>query len=268
VNLEALTQAAKPLALLLLMPPLPFMVLLALGMALGRRWRRAGLAAVLLGLAGLWLSCCEGTGQWLAERLVRVPPPLQAAQIEALSEQQRTHGDVAVLVLGGGARQFVPEYNGPRLNDISGERLRLGLWLSRRTGAALGFSGGIGWQSKDLRQAEAEIAARSAEEDYGQPLRWTESRSRDTRENAQFSLELLREQGLRTLVLVTHDLHMPRAARAFRQAAVGSGLTIVEAPVGLRADAMSEISDWCPSSPGFARVRYAIYEWLGLLVGH
>ena len=40
----------------------------------------------------------------------------------------------------------------------------------------------------------------------GEWLAWVEDRSRDTRENADFSVERLRGQGIGRLVLVTHDL--------------------------------------------------------------
>ncbi len=107
------------------------------------------------------------------------------------------------------------------------------------------------------------MVARVAREEFGLPLRWAESQSRDTRENAALTLPLLKADGVRKLVLVTHDLHMPRALRAFS----GQGVEIVAAPVGLRDDAMSEIGDWFPDAEGFGRVRYAIYEWLGYRLG-
>jgi len=99
------------------------------------------------------------------------------------------------------------------------------------------------------------------------PLRWAEGRSRDTRENAALSMAMLKADGVKTLVLVTHDLHMPRAERAFVAIAAGQ-VTIVAAPVGLQHDAMSELGDWMPSGEGLTRVRYAVYEWLALRAGH
>ena len=80
-------------------------------------------------------------------------------------------------------------------------------------------------------------------------------------------IKLLEPDGIKALVLVTNDMHMPRARAAFEAAAQGR-VEIIPAPVSLRRDATSEWSDWCPSNEGFARVRYAVYEWLGLKLGY
>ena len=110
----------------------------------------------------------------------------------------------------------------PILNPASLERLRYGIWLGRQTGAPLMFSGGLGHAS-DLGAAEAEVAAETAIRDFGRPLRWTESRSRDTRENAQYAVATLREHKVERLVIVTHGWHMTRALRAFREASTRAG---------------------------------------------
>ena len=106
-----------------------------------------------------------------------------------------------------------------------------------------------------------------AAEDYGLPLRWAESSSRDTRENAAHALPLLAASGVKQVVLVTHDAHMRRALRAFEAQAAPLGLRILPAPVGLRDDALTSFGDWCPSAGGFSRVRYIVYEKLAWWAG-
>ncbi|WP_310389555.1 YdcF family protein [Roseateles sp.] len=171
------------------------------------------------------------------------------------------------MVLGGGARQYVPEYGGAALNAISLNRLRYGVWLAKQLKAPLGFSGGIGWTARKLTDSEASIAERTAVDEFALPLRWVEGGSRDTRENAALSVQLLKADGIQKIVLVTHEQHMPRALRAFR-ATKPEGIEIVAAPVGLLQGGMSELLDWAPSADGLARVRYAVYEWLGLRLGY
>ena len=265
MTLATFVHELKPTLMVLLLPPVPLLALVVMGAGLLRQHRWAGRFFLTLGLVGLWLSGSEGAGQWLSLHLVKSPPALSAETLAALQAQPKQAG-MAVLVLGGGARSDVPEYQGPGLLAPTHERLRYGIWLARRTGAPLAFSGGIGWQARHLQVSEASVAEQVAREIYGLPLQWSEGRSRDTRENAAFSHELLKAHGVKTVLLVTHDLHMPRALQAFREAVQGQ-IEIVPAPVGLRRDAMSEFSDWTPSAEGFARVRYAVYEWLGRLAG-
>jgi uncharacterized SAM-binding protein YcdF (DUF218 family) len=188
---------------------------------------------------------------------------LTPAQVDAL----RGRRDGAVLVLGGGVMRHVPEFDAGAPTRITADRLAYGVWLARRADWPLAFSGGIGWAATELRQPEAEIVARVAAEDYGLPLRWVESKSRDTRENAAHALPLLARAGVKRVVLVTNEAHMRRALRAFEAEAAPLGLTLLPAPVGLRDDALSSFDDWCPSVDGFARVRYIVYETLAWWAG-
>lgn len=162
----------------------------------------------------------------------------------------------------------MPEYGGAALNAISLTRLRYGVWLAKQLKAPLGFSGGIGWTARTLQDSEASIAERTAVDEFALPLRWFEGGSRDTRENAALSVQLLKADGIRKIVLVTHEQHMPRALRAFNAAINHDDIEIIAAPVGLLQDGMSELLDWAPSADGLARVRYAVYEWIGLRLGY
>ena len=265
--MPALTPELRGLLTLLLLPPVPLFVLLVCGMGLLRRHRRTGRTVLALSLLVFWLSFTEGAAQWLSLHVLHRPPALEPQQIAALRGEQTSRHDLAVLVLGGGALPWSPEYGRAELKPLSLERLRYGVWLSRQLDAPLGFTGGNGWNQNNWKMSEAELAQRTAIEDYGMRLRWAETRSRDTRQNADLSVPLLEASGVRKIVLVTHASHMPRALRDFERAAQGR-IALVEAPMSVRDDAMSEFSDWMPSASGYERFRYVCYELLGLLAGH
>lgn len=252
----------KTLLLAALLPPAPMLLLAAWGgwrLKRGRRWGGWILGAALV---LTWLSATEAAGEVLS-RAARLPPALGQAQVEAL----RGHSDGAVLVLGGGVYRHVPEYGGGAPSRFTADRLAYGVWLARRSGWPLAFSGGIGWTARDLSQPEADIVGRVAAEDYGLPLRWRESSSRDTRENASHTLPMLAAVGVRQVVVVTDDAHMRRALRAFQAVGRPLGMTIIAAPIGQRDDALSDFSDWCPSTEGFSRVRNLVYETLAWWAG-
>lgn len=268
-----LTPNLKPLAMSLVQAPMVFMALaIAGGWQLQKGRRRRGWLLLLATVIAVWLSGCEGFGRFLSQQWLNTPPALDRAEIARLRQLQAKDGGVAVLVLGGGARQWAPEYQGPSLNEHSQPRLRLGIWLSRQIQAPLGFSGGIGWQARDQLLSEGQIARRVAADEFQHPLSWIEDRSRDTRENARFSIAYLQQRQIRTLVLVTHEQHLPRALRAFREAmndkGVPGSITLIPAPAGLRPDGPWRLSTWLPSSEGYARVRYVIYEAIALAAGH
>ena len=252
----------KTLLLAAILPPVPMLLLAAWGGWRLRRGRRLGGLMLALALAGIWLSATEAGGELLS-RAVGQPEVLLPTQIDAL----RGGRDGAVLVLGGGVRRYAPEFDAGAPSRITADRLAYGVWVARRSGWPLAFSGGIGWTATELKQPEAEIVARVAAQDYGLPLRWAEASSRDTRENGAHTLPLLAKDGVKQVVLVTHEAHMRRALRAFEAEAAALGIRIVPAPIGLRYDAVSSFDDWCPSVEGFARVRYVVYETLAWWAG-
>ncbi|MFG6431405.1 YdcF family protein [Roseateles sp. LYH14W] len=252
----------KTLVLAAALPPAPLLLLSAWGGWRLKRQRRGGGWLLAFGLLLTWLSATEAVGELLS-RAIGQPAVLSPAQLAALRGQQ----DGAVLVLGGGVRRLVPEFGIAAPREVTAERLAYGVWAARRSGWPLAFTGGIGWTARELQQSEASIIARVAAEDYALPLRWAESQSRDTRQNAANTLPLLARDGVRQVVLVTHEAHMRRALRSFEAEAAPLGMRILPAPVGLRVDALSDFSDWCPSAGGFERVRYLAYEMLAWWAG-
>ena len=157
------------------------------------------------------------------------------------------------------------EYGVSSLQHESLERLRYGIWLSRQTGLPLGFSGGVGWGQSDGK-AEAGIAAQIAAAEFGQPLKWVEDGSRDTRENATHTLALLKPLGIKHIVLVTHGWHMPRSVRDFEIAA-GGVVRIEAAPMGLAQRGEIASLKWIPTAAGATEVRQILRELLGGIAG-
>ena len=146
--------------------------------------------------------------------------------------------------------------------------MRYGVWLAREIGAPLAFSGGLGHAAQP-GASEAEVAADIAAREFARPLRWTESRSRDTRENGLYMAQMLRGTDVRQVVLVTHGYHMARALRAFREAAAHDKLDwqIVPAPMGLAPRVERPSLRWIPSSEGFRLVRAVLHEKIGWFLG-
>jgi len=254
----------KPLLTALLLPPVPWLVLMLIGARLLRPRRGLGWFLILASVALLWFSACTGSAQLLSQYLLRPPAALGTDRIKAL-KASAPKTPTAIIVLGGGLEPFAPEYGVSNLYHISLERLRYGVWLSRETGLPLGFSGGVGWSQPEAKP-EAQVAAQIAANDFGRPLKWVEDNSRDTHENAARTIALLKPQGIRRIVLVTHGYHMPRALRQFERAA-GGEIAIEAAPMGLARRSDLPSLAWMPSTQGFEDTRNVLRELLGGLVG-
>lgn len=263
-------QAWKPVLTALVLPPVPWLLLILVGSRWLARGRRLGWGLVLPAVAALWLGSTQVAASSFTRWAGLDPAPIAAERLAALAGTPAppgaapAHGHTAVVVLGGGRDRYAPAYGRADLSVESLGRLRYGVWLSRATGAPIAFSGGTGW-GRPEGEPEAEIAARIAEREFGRPLRWIEGRSRDTRENARLSMPMLRADGVRQVLLVTHGWHMRRALRAFRD--VADGITVEPAPMGLLDEAPTTTIDWLPSTDGHTRMRQALREWIGLWWG-
>ena len=258
-------EGLKPTLSGLLLPPLPFLLLALFGgWWLARRRRRLGWSLLLSGLGGLWLMSTLAVGNALVDGLTRPPASLDGAAVAGLKRSPKT----AIVVLGGGGRRLSPEYASADLTPLGQERLRYGLWLARQTELPVLFSGGLAHGAQP-GAPEAETAQRTARRDFGATIRWAEVRSRDTNENAHFSMAMLRADGIERIVLVTHTFHMQRAMAAFARATrrAGADISLVAAPMGFRSGSAWGLTAWLPSAEGFTRSQWALHEWIGWLAG-
>jgi uncharacterized SAM-binding protein YcdF (DUF218 family) len=136
-------------------------------------------------------------------------------------------------------------------------RLRHAAQLARQSGKLLLASGG----SPEGGPAEAELMALSLAQDFATPVRWQETRSVNTAENARFSAEILHAAGVRRIALVTHSWHMPRALRSF----AATGLQVIPAPTGQSRPTLRLPYSVLPSAQALWHSSQALREGVGLL---
>jgi uncharacterized SAM-binding protein YcdF (DUF218 family) len=174
----------------------------------------------------------------------------------------KRHNIQAIVVLGGGVEHQAAEYGGPVLSPDAMSRLVYGVYLAQATKLPMAYSGGVGWAADDTQIPEARVAALALRYIGGPPLRWQENQSRDTRENALNTAQLLRADGVTRIALVTHAWHMPRSIQHFEAA----GLSVLPAPMGfVRSDARP-LLQWLPSATGLRDSTWVLREWMGLWV--
>jgi uncharacterized SAM-binding protein YcdF (DUF218 family) len=227
-------------ATFLLVPPINLLLLSLLGFVLGRR--RAGRILCGLGLAGLLLLALPISSRLLTFAIEAVPPP-QAAPAPA-----------AIVILSGDAGRL--DDGAAVVGPLTLERERAGAALARSSGLPVLVSGGV---IPSLRQSLAALMTHSLEQDFATPVRWQETDSRDTWENARYSAALLAADGIRSVFLVTHAWHMRRALIAFRH----FGIAAQPAPVPFSPTLRLRPGDFMPSLRGWADSYYALHEWLG-----
>jgi len=230
-----------------LLPPLNVLALGVCGASL--RKRRPRLGGALLATAGLLFYVLSAP---VIVRTVRshceAIPPLDPAATPPPAE--------AIVLLAGGLYRNAPEYGVDTVDGYVLERLRYAARLYRLTGKPLLVTGGS-WR-KGARP-ESQAMKEALEQDFHVPVQWVEDRSRTTFENAQLSAPLLQQQGIHTIYLVTHALHMERSRAAFEKL----GFHVIPAPTMYATWEKTTVFDFLPHSSTLAMSSAVLYEWLG-----
>jgi uncharacterized SAM-binding protein YcdF (DUF218 family) len=227
-------------------------------------YRRAGWqrAALILALLLLWL----GGNRWVAMSLARslerrfpAPEPLPEAEV--------------MVVLGGGTES--PDFPRPMTEvNSAGDRVLYAARLYQQGNApAILVSGGLlDWTP--LRTTPAEDMAALLEM-MGVPPEaiWKQPKSRNTYEDALYSAQVLKEKGIRRILLVTSAWHMPRSAELFR----AQGLEVIPAPVDFNVteadweeltgpDLRAKLLGLLPNADSLGLTSRMLKEYLGMWV--
>lgn len=239
--------------------PLAFVGTLVAALLFWRRRRRLALGVAAMSFVGLWLASTPWFAWSLATSLESQHPLLPV---------ESTPTADAVLVLGGAVAAAQPPLQ-PHLGLLSAaDRVWHAGALYRAGKARWVLLTGGNQPGQQDRPSEAE-AMREMLRVVGVPddAMRLESRSRNTRENASFSVAMVKEVRARRVLLVTSALHMPRALTTFETAFSGTGVVFL--PAATDAEALGDVPDpaaqWLPDANSLAWSSRAIKEYLGLL---
>lgn len=226
-----------------------------------RRWQQAVLAAALL---VLWLSSTRWVSYGLARSL-----EWQYLPLEPMPPAE------AIVILGGGVYPQLAPRPLPEVNQ-AGDRLIYGAWLYHQGLAdTVLLSGGmVPW----LNPGEGATEAQTMADLLGmlavpQEALLLEEESRNTYENAVFTKEMLAEQGINRILLVTSAAHMPRSVMLYE----AQGFEVIPAPTDYRvteadwrflfeAGWEEQVFHWLPDAYNLYVTSVMLKEYVGMVV--
>ncbi len=235
----------------LLLPLSGLLIIGISGLYLLNRHRRFAMMLLSFSLLMLWLLSLPLVTKYLAATQ-EIYPPLTNKALEKFSAQ-------AIVILGGGLRKPALEYGQQAtVKDNTLVRVRYGALLAKRTHLPLLVSGGKVLNSK--LPSEAEIMSDILNNEFHQPVRWQEQRSRNTAENAYYTQKILHREDIQRILLVTHALHMRRAVEQFEQ----QGLQVLAAPTEfLSGPGEVDVFSFLPSIKALKNNSSVIHEIMG-----
>lgn len=231
---------------ILLLPPTINVVLILLGLLLSPK-RLLGALLLVVGLTSLLLLATPMASHTLRQGLEPYLPPSQS-QLESAE---------AIVILGGGRDYVAPEFGwGDAPANPTWRRLAYGAHLYRQSELPIMVSGG---RIHNEHSAEATLMAAALRDVFEVPVRWMEAESRNTAENARFSADLLRADGIGRVALVSQAWHLPRAVAEFE----AQGLTVIPAPTEFTSPPPSGLAAWLPRAYHLNQSTRALNEWMG-----
>ena len=234
-----------------LLLPLSSLLLISLTGLFLLKQRNYAVAIISLSLVSLFLLSLPIVTKLLTTTQEKYPP-VKLTSVDDFSAQ-------AIVVLGGGLRGVAPEYeNHITLSHNTLERIRYAALLAKQTKLPLLVSGGKVLDTNI--PSIAEIMADVLNNEFNQAVRWQEKESRNTAENAKYSQQMLSQDGIKRIILVTHALHMYRSVQQFRN----QGLQVLPAPtVFISKQRINFPLSFLPSAGALKNSSLAIHEIMG-----
>jgi uncharacterized SAM-binding protein YcdF (DUF218 family) len=238
----------------LLVMPLSVTLTLAILAVLFLRYEKRLWAMVFLSASVvlLWVASTPIVASALYQRVESTYPAAALEQIPV--------GDCIVL-LGGAVGPPMPPRVDIELNDAIDRVFQAAkLYRAGKGRVIIVTAGNQPWS--ESRWAEAELI-RELLVEWGVPESavMLEGSSRNTRENAVYSKNIIDAQQCTNTLLVTSAAHMPRAAAAFRS--VGVEVTAISTDVRIANVGRLTVGSFIPSAHALAMTSDAIREWIG-----
>ena len=216
------------------------------------RWRRLGRWLLGTGLAAIVLAMIFPVDRWLTlplEQRFAAPDPLPA-MVDG------------IIVLGGGVVESeVPVLGGAQLTGAADRLSALVILARRYPDARIVYAGGNATLAGGAREADA-AATLLTEMGFDTPRLEYERESRNTHENALFTMSMMNPKPGETWLLVTSARHMPRSVGVFRRA----GWDPVPLPVDFTTDGEWRLVEPAESLSGrLGGIDAATREWVGLI---
>jgi uncharacterized SAM-binding protein YcdF (DUF218 family) len=190
------------------------LILVGLFLHKKRRWQQVLLIAALV---ILWLA----SNRWVSYALAR------SLEWRNLPPESTPQAEVIVL-LGGGTESFDPPRPMTEING-AGDRVLYAAKLYQEGAAPiiLASGGNVQFTSSRGDTPAQEMTDLLLLIGIPEDAIWQQPDSQNTYEDASYSAEILRENNIKEIILVTSAIHMPRSKALFEK----QGIDVIPAPV-------------------------------------
>lgn len=224
--------------------------------------KRSRLALISVSLTLLILFFSSNT--WFSDQVVR------SLEFQYISSGELPTAD-AIVVLGGATESAVPPRPWIELRE-EGDRVLYGakLYRDKKAPRVILSGGRVDWRPTSTSEAE-DMATLMETMGVPRSAMLLEPKSLNTRENAVNTQQIMQAQKIRSVLLVTSAMHMPRSVLIFRKL----GINVIPAPTDYTSIQLDQaaknsteaaILDALPDADQLRRLTRSLKEYIGIFV--
>lgn len=249
----------------LLVYPLGLGIILLAAALVLRRKRRVQQSLLVLSLLVLVI----GSNRWVSFGLAR------SLEWQYLPPAENPQAEV-IVVLGGGTESAQYPRTAVEIN-AAGDRVLYAARLYHQGAASriLVSGGNIVWLGGRTMTPAEEMAELLDLLAVPPDAIWLQPASQNTQEDAEYSVQMLKEQDIQRVILVTSAMHMPRSVALFRHL----GIDVIPAPADFTVtqhgwdnlfapDPQALLVNLLPNASSLSLTTNALKEYFGLIVYH
>ena len=234
----------------IILPPFSVIILWLLSILLwALKCKKTAFFSTILGISILYVVSIPYTVQTISDSLVKEDKL-------SLADYRQAQ---AIVILGGGLRDNKELYHPLTVPGIVLERMRYAAYLHKETALPILVTG-----ASPNGNSEAQIMKQELFSFFGVQTKWLEEYALNTKQNAEFTAQILQPQGIKKIILVTNQWHMQRAKMLFEKqgfnvlpASIGNGIT----PQSYELNYMHFI----PQAGAMSANVQLLKEWIGYL---
>lgn len=243
--------------------PLGFSSLLLLSSLFLRRKKKISTVMVLAALLIIVLS----SNHWVSYALART---LEWKYLPVNPQQSAE----AIVVLGGGTESQQPPRTAVEING-AGDRIlhAADLYHQGKAPIVLLSGGNIAWMESLENSPAADMQQILLKLGVPEKDMLLQTKSQNTHEDAVYSAELLKEKGIKKILLVTSAMHMPRSVALFEK----QGLDVIPAPADFTITEVgwqqtfspnfeTLLTNLMPNSSSLGLTTNVLKEYIGLII--
>lgn len=166
-----------------------------------------------------------------------------------------------IVILGGGLTKNNNFGNTPTVTRRVNERIRYGVFMHKKYNIPILVSGGDVF---NIGYNEADIMKNIIKKEYNEKVKFIENNSKTTNENAKFVSNIIKQNNIKSILLISNSWHLKRATFLFKKYNPNIKIKACSGYYYSNKHFSVNYKDFLPSMKSFYFHEINLREWIAL----